>query len=281
MNPTPLEAVVQAMCRYIEQHADMPLPLVALAQKSGYSAAHLQRRFKALIGSSPKGYQSALRKERLKQRLQRQEPLGEAIYGAGYGSPSRVYERLGTTLGMTPKQYREGGRSLEIHYAAATTRLGRIGIGATARGICFLQFAPDRAALEQALRAEFPRAVLKPMEKTQRQAFAAWMRALNAYLAGHAKKLDLPLDIRGTAFQTLVWNYLQTIPAGTVQSYGNVAQAIGRPKAVRAVASACARNKVALIIPCHRVICGSGDLGGYRWGLGRKRALLALEQKTS
>jgi AraC family transcriptional regulator of adaptative response/methylated-DNA-[protein]-cysteine methyltransferase len=275
----PIDAVVHEMCRYLEAHAEEPLTLAALARRSGYSASHLQRRFSALVGSSPKAYQLAVRQRRLRHGLRRGAPLSEAIVGAGYGSQSRVYERLATTFGMTPGQYRGGGRGLEIRYASARTRLGRILLGATARGLCFLQFVED--ADPRPLRAEFPRAVLHPMDPARAPQFAAWMRRLDAYLAGRSATLTLPLDLQGTAFQTMVWRCLQTIPAGQTRSYGEVAAAIGKPAAVRAAASACARNKVALVVPCHRVIRGSGDLGGYRWGPARKRALLALERPSA
>ena len=269
------------MCRYIKEHASAPLTLSAIAKKSGYSADHLQRRFTAIIGSSPKTYQTAIRNRLLKQSLKNQERLGDAIYGAGFGSSSRVYEKLSTTLGMTPKQYRNGGRDLTIHYAVSKTKLGWMLLAAAERGICFLQFADDKPALIKELRAEFPNAALRVMPRTQEKLFSAWMRQLNGYLAGKLKTLDLPLDIRGTAFQKLVWDYLQTIPAGETRSYTDVAAGIGKPAAARAVASACARNTIAIAIPCHRVIRGDGDLTGYRWGTTRKRLLLDLERKPS
>ena len=269
--------MVHEICRYIEEHASTPLTLRAIAKKSGYSASHLQRRFTAIIGSSPKTYQTAIRNQRLKQSLKHQESLGSAIYGAGFGSSSRVYEKLSTTLGMTPKQYRNGGSGLTIHYAMSKTRLGWMLLAAAERGICFLQFADDKNALIKELRGEFPNAELSGMPRTQNKLFSAWMRQLNDYLAGKLKTLNLPLDIRGTAFQKLVWDYLQTIPAGETRSYTDVAVAIGKPAAVRAVASACASNTIAIAIPCHRVIRGNGDLANYRWGLDRKRTLLDLE----
>ncbi len=277
---TAIEAVVHEISRYIERHAAAPLTLSAIAKKSGYSAAHLQRRFSAIVGSSPKVYQMAIRNRPLKRGLKLQKRVDDAIYDAGYGSHSRVYEKLSRTLGMTPTQYRAGGQGLQIHYATSDTPLGRIVIGATERGICCLHFADDRAALVKNLRAEFPNATLTPMPTAQRGNFSTWMRMLDAYLAGRSTTLELPLDIRGTAFQTLVWKYLQTIPAGQVRSYSEVANAIDKPAAVRAVASSCARNKISIVIPCHRVIRGSGDLAGYRWGLNRKRALLDLERRA-
>ena len=278
---TPIDAVVHEICRYIDAHAHEPLTLAAIAKRSGYSAGHLQRRFSALVGSSPKAYHSAVRHRRLREGLTRGGPLSEAIGEAGYGSHSRVYETVGRRVGMTPAQYRDGGRDLEIRYADADTRLGRMLIGATTRGICFLQFADDADALERQLRAEFPRATLAPMDRSRAGEFAAWMRQLDAYLAGRSATLTLPLDLRGTAFQTMVWRYLQTIPSGQVRSYGEVAAAIGRPAAVRAAASACARNKVALIVPCHRVVAHDASLGGFSCGLTVKRKLLNLEGTLS
>jgi AraC family transcriptional regulator, regulatory protein of adaptative response / methylated-DNA-[protein]-cysteine methyltransferase len=279
--PTAIEAVVHAMCQYIEEHADEPLTLAALARKSGYSPAHLQRRFTTIVGSSPKAYHAAARSRRFKHGLKRHERISDAMYDAGYGGPSRVYETLDARLGMTPAQYRAGGGGLRIHYAASRTALGWMIVGATERGICFLKLGSDRAALERELAREFPNAVKTGMPDASRPAFRRWIAALNAYLAGKSELHGLPLDIRGTAFQLLVWRYLLTVPSGDVRSYGQVASAIGRPRAVRAVASACARNRVALIIPCHRVIRGTGALGGYRWGVKRKRALLDLERAAA
>ena len=182
--------------------------------------------------------------------------------------------------GVTPKQYRRGGEGVSITYAAADSPLGRLMIGATDRGLCFVQFGESDEELVVALRREYPTAAITPIAEPHSPAFDAWIAALNRHLAGKQPHLDLPLDIRATAFQMRVWNYLQSIPYGSVQSYGEVAAAIGQPKAVRAVAHACASNTVALAIPCHRVIRGTGELGGYRWGLERKRALLDLERRT-
>jgi len=276
---TAMEGVVHTVCRYIEAHVHAPLPLALLAKKSGYSAAHLQKSFLALTGMSPKAYQAGLRQKLLKSKLQQNAKVADAIYQSGYGAPSRVYEKVASHMGMTPKQYRQGAEQLVIHYALAHTRLGEMLIGATERGICFLQFGDTEHNLLQALHQEFRHGRIAPMPDTGREAFAQWMHALNDYLEGKKKLQALPLDIRGTAFQLLVWRYLQTIPAGEVRSYTEVAQAIGKPRAVRAVASACARNHAGIVIPCHRVVRGDGALAGYRWGVERKRALLALEQR--
>lgn len=270
----PIAAVVAEIQNYIETHADETLTLDAIARKSGYSAAHLQKAFTAQVGSSPKAYQAALRRQQLKKELKAGAKVADAIYGSGYGSPSRVYEKLGQSIGMTPKQYREGGKGVSIYYKSGDTPTGAITIGATERGICFLQFGKGRQDIQE----EFPHATLVPMPQTHQAQFDAWMSAINAHISGKQKTMALPLDVHGTPFQLMVWRYLQTIPRGEVRSYKEVAQAIGKPDAVRAVGTACGRNNVSIIIPCHRVLRGDGDLAGYRWGLEYKRNLLALER---
>jgi len=179
---------------------------------------------------------------------------------------------------MTPRQYREGGRDVVITHVSVPSPVGRIMIGATDRGLCFVQFGDSQAALLKELKKEYPIAKLEEMPKPYRPEFERWVTALTEYIAGRQPHLDLPLDIRATAFQMRVWNYLQSIPYGTVHSYGEVAAAIGEPKAARAVARACASNTMAIVIPCHRVVRGSGELGGYRWGLARKRTLIDQER---
>jgi AraC family transcriptional regulator of adaptative response/methylated-DNA-[protein]-cysteine methyltransferase len=242
------------------------------------SPSHFHRTFKAVVGLSPKQYSDAARLRKLKKGLRESGDVTEAVYGAGYGSSSRVYERADTRLGMTPNQYRQGGRNATITYVTIETPLGLIMIGATDRGVCFLQFADTREGLMAMLEKEYPSAALEAMSKPYHPDFQKWVKALNGYLAGTHPHLDLPLDIRATVFQVRVWNYLQTIPYGEVQSYGEVAAGIGSPKATRAIARACAANTVALVIPCHRVIRGTGELGGYRWGLARKRILIDQER---
>jgi len=271
---------MQDLCRYIEAHSDKILTLEHLAKQAHLSPAHLQRRFKAAIGISPREYAESCRLKKLKTGLRQQASVTNAIYDAGFASSSRVYERVDSRLGMTPKQYRAQGKGVVISYAASKTPLGYVLMGATGRGLCFIQFGDDKEALVAQLEAEYPQATVQPMGKTHKEQFAAWMQALSDYLRGATDVLDLPLDIRGTAFQLKVWKYLQTIPASSIASYTEVARAIGNPKAVRAVASACAGNCIAIAIPCHRVIRGNGDLAGYRWGLKRKRALLDLERKA-
>ncbi|MBI5085261.1 MAG: bifunctional DNA-binding transcriptional regulator/O6-methylguanine-DNA methyltransferase Ada [Acidobacteria bacterium] len=272
---------IAELCRYMEAHADEPLTLGDLGKRAGLNPYHLQRTFKAVVGVTPKQYLDQLRIERFKASLrQSRQDVTAAIFDAGYGSTSRLYEKLDTRLGMTPMEYRGGGRGVEISYASASTPLGPMMVGATDRGLCFIQFGESAAQLAEQLRAQYPHASLRALDGEQPPPlFTAWMSELNAYLAGRQAGLHLPVHVRATAFQLMVWNYLQTIPAGSVQSYGEVAAAIGRPRAVRAVARACASNTVALAIPCHRVIRGTGEMGGYRWGVERKRTLLDSERR--
>ena len=241
------------------------------------SRFHFARTFRAVTGVTPKEYVAGSRLRSLKAGLKSSGRIDSAIYDAGYGSQSRVYEHSARRLGMTPGQYRRGGTGVAISYAVAETVLGRLMIGATDSGICFLQFSDSRKALLDELRKEYPNARIESMPEPH-PAFDAWVTAINQYLAGVQPSLELPLDIRATAFQLRVWKYLQSIPYGDVRSYGEVATAIGNPTAARAVARACASNVVALAIPCHRIIRNDGDLGGYRWGLHRKRVLLDMER---
>ncbi len=269
---------MQDICRYIAAHADETLRLNDLAGRAGLSPFHFQRRFKSAIGVTPKEYQESCRMKALKTRLHEKTSVTEAIYDAGFNSSSRVYSRNDTRLGMTPRQYREGGKAQEISYAAAATPLGLLMIGATDRGICFIHWGRNEDELRTALQKEFPAAKLIPMGGPGQEQFSAWMKSLSAYLQGSRDLLDLPLDIRGTAFQIKVWKYLQKIPAGKTCTYTDVAKGIGRPEAARAVARAIATNRIAVAIPCHRVIRSDGSLSGYRWSPERKRRLLDLEQ---
>lgn len=269
---------IQELCRYIEQHPDDLHDLADLAARAGLSRFHLQRSFKAAVGLTPKQYVEACRMRKLKQSLRTSKDVAEAVYDAGFGSSSRVYERADTRLGMTPNQYRRGGRDVAITYATAQSPVGLMMIGASDRGLCFVQFGESEGELLGKLRKEYPAASLTPMATPHSPEFEKWIAALTNHLAGNQPRLELPLDIQATAFQMRVWNYLQTIPYGEVQSYSEVAAGIGQPSAVRAVARACATNTVAIAIPCHRVIRGTGELGGYRFGLARKRALIDLER---
>lgn len=276
----PIVATVQTLVRDIEADPTRPLRLADLARRAGYSPTYLQRRFTALTGSSPKAFQTAARMRHLKRGLRSPASVTAAIDAAGFGSTSRVYEKADAELGMTPSAYKRGGADETIAYASAATPLGRVLIAATERGICSLTLGSSERTLLRELRGEFPAATLAPMPTKQRAELARWMSALRAYLAGRAPPdARLPLDVRGSAFQLLVWRYLRGIPSGTVQSYSQVAAGIGRPSAARAVARACATNRIAVLIPCHRVVRGSGDISGYRWGVAKKKALLAAERE--
>jgi AraC family transcriptional regulator of adaptative response/methylated-DNA-[protein]-cysteine methyltransferase len=230
------------------------------------------------VGLTPRQYAEAHRFRKLKQSLRNAGDVTEAVYEAGFGSSSRVYERADRRLGMTPNQYRRGGHGVAITYATVESRFGLMMLGATDRGICFLQFGDSQDGLLGALRGEYPGASLEPMPEPRPPEFGGWMEALERYLRGLQPYVELPLDIQATAFQMQVWDYLRAIPSGGVRSYSQVAAGIGKPRASRAVARACGANRVALLIPCHRVIRGTGKLGGYRWGIERKRALLESER---
>jgi AraC family transcriptional regulator of adaptative response/methylated-DNA-[protein]-cysteine methyltransferase len=272
---------VQELCAWIDQNKDASLTLADLSKHTGLSPAHLQRSFKAIVGVSPRQYLESLRVKEFKQSLRDQTDVTTAIYNAGFSSPSRIYEKTDAHLGMTPMDYRGGGAGIEISYAAEETPLGLMMIGATDRGLCFIQFGDSKESLLDLLAEEYPRATRTPMPDPPSPEYQKWMEALNAYLAGQKTDLQLPVQVRATAFQMKVWKYLQTIPAGSVESYQEVAKGIGAPKATRAVARACATNTVAMAIPCHRVIRATGALGGYRWGLERKRVLIANEKRTA
>jgi AraC family transcriptional regulator of adaptative response/methylated-DNA-[protein]-cysteine methyltransferase len=265
------------LCSYITDHVDEPLPLSKLSEISGLSPFHLQRKFKAAFGISPRQFADQRRLERLKSSMRSGFSVTDAIYDAGFGSSSRVYERSASQLGMTPKQYRNGGASETIHYAFEQTPFGLLLVAATALGICAIQFGDSETTLLKNLAAEFPDAVLQPGSDE----LASHLSQLSRWLAGQRVPLDLPLDIRATTFQRLVWEYLKKIPYGETRSYSQIAHDLGAPNATRAVARACATNPVALAIPCHRVVKQDGKLAGYRWGIDRKRSLLDLEQGRS
>ncbi|MFO1427538.1 MAG: methylated-DNA--[protein]-cysteine S-methyltransferase [Steroidobacteraceae bacterium] len=268
-------------CELLAQRADEPWPLTRLARAVGLSPFHLQRRFKAEVGVSPKAFHAAQRVGEFKRRLRAGGRVTDALHAAGFSSTSRAYEAVDRRLGMTPLAYRGGGAGERISFAVGSTVQGPLLIAATDRGICSIQFGSDAGRLERLLRAEFPAAAIEPMPPGRRADFEAWMNHLDAHLEGREPRLDLPLDLRGTAFQVAVWRCLQQVPYGSVLSYAQLAQRLGRPSATRAVAGACARNRIALAVPCHRIVRGDGGLGGYRWGVQRKRALLAAEAGTA
>ncbi len=272
----PQSVLVRAMCRYIEQHIEDRLTLTLLAEEFRLSPFHLQRTFKSVLGVSPKAYMDAVRLRQVKQNLQAGHDVTTALYAAGYGSSSRLYERTATQLGMTPEKYRRGAVAAVVRYTFANSPLGRMLIAATDKGICSIQFANNDDQLQQGLMREFPFAT----RRRDDAAMAEWRISLNRLMNGSEPYPSLPLDIRATAFQRRVWEALQRIPRGETRSYSTVAKKIGMPKATRAVARACATNPVAVAIPCHRVIREDGDLGGYRWGIERKERLLAMEKEV-
>jgi AraC family transcriptional regulator of adaptative response/methylated-DNA-[protein]-cysteine methyltransferase len=267
---------VKAICRFIEQHLDEPLTLSRLGKEFHQSPFHLQRRFKQVLGITPRAYADSYRMRLLKRNLQAGDSVTRAMYDAGYGSSSRLYEKTASLLGMTPDKYRRGAIAATIRYTCADSPLGRMLIAATERGICSIQFARTEGELLEGLKHEFPFA----SRKLDDAGLQSWVSALLRHMRGKDLSLSLPLDIRATAFQRRVWTYLQSIPFGATRSYSKVAKAIGRPRAVRAVARACATNPVAVAIPCHRVVRQDGSMSGYRWGVERKQALLKLEQRS-
>ena len=267
--------LVRRACRLLEENSGERITLVALAREVGMSPHHLQRTFKRTIGISPRQYADALRLGRLKKRLQGKDSVTMAMYEAGYGSASRLYETSTARLGMTPGAYRDGGRGIHIQYAVAETPIGRVLVAATEHGICSVRIAEPERTMEAALRREFPAATIR----RDRDGLSEWVQQLTRHLEGRAPKLDLPVDVRATAFQWRVWEALRSIPYGETRTYREVALSIGAPRAARAVGRACATNPVALVIPCHRVVREGGALGGYAWGLGIKKQLLESERR--
>jgi AraC family transcriptional regulator of adaptative response/methylated-DNA-[protein]-cysteine methyltransferase len=259
--------------QYIDSHVDEPLPLARLAREAGVSPAHLQRTFTRVVGLSPRQYQEQHRVGAFKSALRDGRTVSSATYEAGFASGRRVYETADDALGMTPGAYRRRGTGVTIHYTAVPTSLGLLLVAVTERGVCSVSLGDDETALVDALRAEYPQAELARTTDANDRL----VDAVVAHVEGKASADDLPLDIRATAFQWQVWRALQRIPEGATRSYRAVAEELGRPTAARAVARACASNRVAVLIPCHRVVRGNGALGGYRWGIARKAALLARE----
>jgi AraC family transcriptional regulator of adaptative response/methylated-DNA-[protein]-cysteine methyltransferase len=266
-------ALAERVRDYIDRHVDEPLPLVRLAREAGVSPAHLQRTFTRIVGLSPKQYQEQCRVGALKSALRDGRTVSSATYEAGFASGRRVYEAADDALGMTPGAYRRRGVGVTIHYTLVRTSLGLLLVAVTERGICSVSLGDDEEALVGALHAEYPAAELARATDADDRL----VDAVVAHVEGRARREDLPLDLRATAFQWQVWRALQRIPEGATRSYQEIARELGQPSAARAVARACASNRVAVLIPCHRVVRGDGGLGGYRWGVARKVALLARE----
>lgn len=266
--------MVERVCRYIEANLGCDVSLQALGTHAGYSPSHLQRVFKRVLGVSPRQYAEAARLGRFKAELKEAGNVTDAIYSAGFNSSSAVYGGTpARALGMDPSTYRRGGAGVQIGYTMVDSPLGRLLIAATPCGIAGLSFADTDAELESYLRGEFPNADLYRDDVS----FGAWVEGVQEALRGEGPTVELPLDVRATAFQWRVWDALRAIPRGETRSYGEIARALGKPTAARAVARACATNRVAVIIPCHRVVREDGGMGGYRWGIKRKKALLAAE----
>ena len=268
------EERVKQSQRYLDEHTGEPITLRRLAAQVGISPFHLQRAFTRMVGLSPKAYQGAKRMERFTASLKRGETVTNAIYEAGFGSSSRLYARVNEDLGMTPSAFRSGGMGVTLRYITVPTVVGRMLVAVTERGIAAVRIGDTEAALVTSLHNGYPKAVLRRDTKGLEKYVYRFLQCLS----GSEAVDHLPLDVKATAFQRKVWQALQQIPRGQTRSYREIARAIGQPTAARAVARACASNPVAVAIPCHRVVRGDGHLAGYRWGLQRKKRLLALER---
>jgi AraC family transcriptional regulator of adaptative response/methylated-DNA-[protein]-cysteine methyltransferase len=267
-------ALVARICREIEIQVEGRVRLADLAAKSGVGVYQLHRAFRRAMGITPRQYAEGLRVGHLKKSLREGRDVTTSLYEAGFGSSSRLYERSNVQLGMTPATYRRGGRGMRIGYTITDCSLGRILVAATERGVSAVYFGDSDAPLETALREEYPGAEIHPDSRS----ISAWVRALVQHVNGSETQLDLPLDVAATAFQQRVWEALRRIPYGSTRTYSQIARALGRASATRAVARACATNPASVIVPCHRVVREDGALAGYRWGLDRKRALIEQEK---
>jgi len=273
----PRTEIVRRVCRILESNPDSSHTLEALGHEVGLSPFHLQRLFKRIVGISPQQYRDACRNRTFRSEVRKRDrSVSTATYEAGYGSSSRLYERAAAELGMTPSTYKRAGSGAHIRYTIVSSPLGRLLVARTPVGICAVSLGDSDAQLEAGLKREYSAATIERGGSELDEA----VTALLEHLRGERPDLDLPLDVQATAFQRRVWDELRKIPYGDTRSYSEVAQAIGRPSAARAVARACASNRVALVVPCHRVVRGDNTIGGYRWGLDRKRRLLASEKSA-
>ncbi len=262
--------LVKRVCSYLKENSAERITLTSLGARFGISPFHLQRVFTDVMGMSPREYVAECRLHDLRSRLAKGEPVLNALRRTGYSSQSWLYEDSRRRLGMTPATYRKGGEGATISYATGNSSLGRLLVATTGHGICAVKAGPNDAELVRSLQAEFPKARVRKSARAKR-----FLDALNDHLSG--QEVKFPLDVRGTDFQMRVWTALRDIPRGETKSYCEVAEMVGEPRAVRAVANACASNPIPLIIPCHRVIRKDGSLGGYGLGIGRKKVLLASE----
>jgi AraC family transcriptional regulator of adaptative response/methylated-DNA-[protein]-cysteine methyltransferase len=271
--------LVRRICHAIDEHDEEPLTLKTLSTETGVSAHHLQRTFKNVMGITPRQYAESRRLDQFKTKVKSGASVTDAMYDAGYGSSRGLYEKSSARLGMTPATYGRGGQGMRIIYTIAGCPLGRVLVAATERGVCSVALGDSDSELTTSLFAEYPNASIDSRDTVISPSLNLWLNKVLDHISGKSPRIDLPLDIQATAFQWRVWEELQRIPLGMTRSYQEIACAIGKPKAVRAVASACAGNHVALVIPCHRVIRENKELGGYRWGLVRKRKLLEGERQ--
>lgn len=265
---------VRRVCAYLGNGIEGQPSLATLARQFGGTPYQLQRSFKRLVGVSPRQFADAVKLNRVKRGMRSGRDITTAVVEAGYGSTRAFYERVVDKLGMAPGRYAKGGPSLRIRYTTAASPLGRLLVGATDRGVCAIALGEGDSTLLARLKEEFPQSTIVRDSAT----LAGWVQDVLTHLRGRTPTLDLPLDVRATAFQRQVWNALRAIPRGETRSYAQIAAAIGKPRAARAVARACATNPVALAIPCHRVVPGAGGVGGYRWGAGRKQRILKEER---
>ncbi len=270
-------ALVERAARFLAAAGEERVKLSALAASFGTSSGVLRRAFRQMTGITPREFADAVLLRRLKKELRTGKNVAGAVYETGFGSSSRVYERSNAKLGMTPAVYRRGGKGMNIRYAIAKSPLGKVLVGATERGVSAVYLGESEKTLAGELRREYPGAEIGPADNS----FSRWVREILHRLDGKPPLLDLPLDVQATAFQRRVWQELQGIPFGETRTYSQIARAVGRPKAVRAVARACATNPVSIVVPCHRVIRAGGNLAGYRWGLSRKQRLLERERSAA
>lgn len=272
--------LVRRVCHLIDEHNEETMTLERLSEITEVSSHHLQKTFKQLMGITPRQYAESRKLERFKSGVKQGSPVTAAMYDAGYGSSRALYEKSASQLGMTPATYGRGGRGMRIVYTIADSPLGRLLVAATERGVCSVKLGDSDAELARALFDEYPNASIDSKDTSISPSLNLWLDVILSSLNGNARAIDLPMDVQATAFQIRVWEELRRIPYGSTRSYQEIAKAIGKPNAVRAVASACARNHLALVIPCHRVIREDKSLGGYRWGLERKRRLLQKEKSA-